>query len=150
MTDMANRRPADWRFPTERQARAEDTARNIHRAAQARLPVDPTPPSLPPVGPADPMPDSYWESILTDPRAEATRPPPSSNPRRLSDARRETIRFECLRCFCIVEVTVSDGIKLYGGQAPTRDVGRKLLEQGCQSRTGSRDDDGCWPDIVKA
>jgi hypothetical protein len=147
---MAGRRVADWRFPTDKQERAEQTARNMHRAAQARLPVDPTPPPTPAVGPADPMPESYWDSILSDPRAEATRPPPSSNPRRLADARRETIRFECLRCFRIVEVTVSDAIKLYGGQAPTRDVGRKLLEQGCQSRTGSRDQDGCWPDIVKA
>ncbi|MCX7318817.1 MAG: hypothetical protein NT113_04730 [Hyphomicrobiales bacterium] len=147
---MAGRRVADWRFPTPKQERAEETARNMARAAQARLPVDDTPPPMPAVGPADPMPDSYWESILTDPRAEATRPPPSYNPRRLADARREAIRFECLRCFRIVEVTVSDAIKLYGGQAPTKDVGRKLLEQGCQSRTGSRDDDGCWPDIVKS
>lgn len=139
---MAGRRVADWRWPTEKQDRAEQTARRMQRAA--------APPPTPAVGPQDDTPDAYWDSILADPRAEATRPPSSSNPRRLADARREAIRFECLRCFRIVEVTVSDAIKLYGGQAPTKDVGRKLLEQGCQSRTGSRDDDGCWPDIVKA
>lgn len=147
---MAGRRVADWRFPTEKQERAEEMARNMAKAAQARLPVDEAPPPTPAVGPADQMPDSYWESILTDPRAGATRPPPSSRPRRLADARREVIRFECLRCFWIVEVSVSDAIRMYGGQAPTKDVGRKLLEAGCQSRTGSRDDDGCWPEIVKA
>jgi hypothetical protein len=26
-----------------------------------------------------------------------------------------------------------------------KDVGPALLEYGCQARTGSRDDDGCWP-----
>ena len=147
---MASRRCAEWRLPTEKQQRAEDTARNIARAAQARLPVEDKPNAPPALGPCDPTPDTYWESILSDPRAEATGLRPSSNPRRLVDARRASIRFECLRCFRIVEVTVADAIKLYGGQAPTKDVGRKLLEQGCQFRTGSRDDDGCWPNVVKA
>ncbi|WP_398482508.1 hypothetical protein [Tardiphaga sp.] len=146
---MAGRRVADWRFPTEKQARAEETARNMSRAAQQKQGISDGVHTTYAIGPADPMPDSYWDAVLADPRAEATRPPPSSRPRRLADARREAIRFECLRCFRIVEVTVSDAIKLYGGQAPTRDVGRKLLEQGCMSRTGSRDDDGCWPDIVR-
>lgn len=147
---MASRRCAEWRLPNEKQQRAEETARNTVRAAQARLPGNEQPNVTPALGPSDPTPDSYWESILSDPRAEAARPPQSSRPRRLADARRESVRFECLRCFRIVEVAVADAIKLYGGQAPTKDVGRKLLEQGCQSRTGSRDDDGCWPDIVKA
>ena len=40
----------------------------------------------------------------------------------------------------------ADAIRLYGGAATWKYVGMALLEGGCQSRTGNRDSDGCWPD----
>lgn len=144
---MASRRPADFRFPTEKQERAEQTARNMHRAAQARLPVNEAPPPMPAVGPADDTPDAYWASILADPRAVAgarrrTRPDMA-----LRDIGDHVLRVECLKCFRIVEVQRADAMRLYGGGATWKDVGMALLEGGCQSRTGNRDSDGCWPDF---
>jgi hypothetical protein len=62
--------------------------------------------------------------------------------RRLCDIRREVLRVECLRCFRIVEIQRLDAVKLYDAGS---EVGTHLLESGCQHRTGSRDQDGCWP-----
>lgn len=99
---MASRRPADFRFPTERQERAEQTARNMARAAQARLPVDDTPPQTPAVVPADDAPDAYWDSILADPRAVAGARRKASPSTALRDIGEHLLRVECLRCFRIV------------------------------------------------
>jgi hypothetical protein len=68
VTNMANRRPADFRFPTEKQDRAEATARNIAWAAPERNP-DPVTPA---VGP-DPMPEIYRDAVLADLRGHRRR-----------------------------------------------------------------------------
>lgn len=84
---MAGRRVVDFRFPTEKQARSEETARRLRDAA--------APPPTPAVGPADPMPDSYWDAVLTDPRATAgaRRKAPPATP--LRDIGEHVLRVEC-------------------------------------------------------
>lgn len=57
---MAGRRAADWRFPTPKQARAEETARRLAETQRRRADV------------ADE--DAWWASVLADPRAETRRP----------------------------------------------------------------------------
>lgn len=142
---MAGRRVADWRFPTEKQTRAEDTARNMQRAAQQNQRFSDGVHTTDAIGPADPMPDAYWDAILSDPRARARPGIPIQN-RRLSEIPRPVLRVECLRCFRIVEIQTADALRLYGEHAVWKEVGKTLLEGGCQSRTGNRDDDGCWPE----
>jgi N-acyl-D-aspartate/D-glutamate deacylase len=41
-----------------------------------------------------------------------------------------------------------DAVRLYGPHAVLKDVGLALLEYACQARTGSRDSDGCWPNLI--
>lgn len=125
---MANRRPAEWRVPTERQQRAEETARRMREAS--------TPPR------SDH--DCWWDSVLDDPRAATPRPTPA---RRLTDISSETLRVECLRCFRIVEIARADAMRLFGGDVTWKAVGQRLLDDGCQHRTGSHEEDGCWPDF---
>jgi len=133
---MASRRPADWRFPTEKQSRAEDTARRMQAAS--------APPPTPAVGPSDDTPDAYWDAILEDPRARARPGVPIQN-RRLAEIPRHVLRVSCRRCDRIVEIQTADALRLYGEHAIWKDVGMKLLDDGCQQRTGSHEDDGCWP-----
>ncbi|MDO9440580.1 MAG: hypothetical protein Q7T73_06795 [Beijerinckiaceae bacterium] len=134
---MANRRPADWRFPNEKQQRAEETARRMQAAAAA--------PPTPAVGPADPMPDSYWDAVLADPVARA-RPGVLIQNRRLSEIPRHVLRVSCRRCDRIVEIQTADAVRLFGGGVTWKDAGMRILDGNCNNRTGSRDDDGCWPD----
>ncbi len=196
---MAGRRCADWRFPTEKQAKAEETARLMMRAAQgvrrqeaASTPAFLPPPdaadvrnsggnrrsgpaSLPPAdvsfvgqdarsdprtlhpaglrtpsfddpGPAGELPDAYWDAVLEDPRA-AGRPWLPVSQMRLSEIPREILRVECLRCFRCVEIQRLDAVKLFGPHAVWKDVGNRLLDNGCQVRTGRHEEDGCWPDF---
>ena len=177
---MAGRRCADWRFPTPKQARAEETARIMRAAAVRKSGQDPvqTPGFLPPAdaagdtksgqragetpssyqpdplrtpriddaGPGGALPAEYWDAVLRDPRA-AGRPWLPVSQMRLSEIPRELLRVECLRCFRAVEIQRLDAINLYGPHAVWRDVGQVLLDGGCQHRTGSREDDGCWPDF---
>jgi hypothetical protein len=42
-----------------------------------------------------------------------------------------------------------DAVKLYGPHATWREVGERLLADGCQVRTGRHEEDGCWPDFGK-
>jgi hypothetical protein len=97
-------------------------------------------------GPDSALPAEYWDAILEDPRA-ARRPGIPISQRRLSEIPRELLRFECSRCFRTVEIQRLDAIRLYGPHSTWRDVGQHLLDNGCQHRTGSREDDGCWPDF---
>jgi hypothetical protein len=90
--------------------------------------------------------DGWWDAVLADPRA-AGRPGIHISPRRLSEIPRELLRVECLKCFRTVEIQRLDAVKLYGPHAVWRDVGQILLDNGCKARTGSREDDGCWPDF---
>lgn len=143
---MANRRPADWRFPTDKQARAEETARRMPAADVRSLghqaPADPRI-SHPTPGPADPMPDAYWESVLSDPRAGA-KPGVHISQRRLSEIPRPLLRVSCRKCDRIVEIATGDAQRLYGQHAVWKDAGKHILESNCTAATGSRDDDGCW------
>jgi hypothetical protein len=125
---MAGRRPAEWRIPTEKQQRAEEMARRMRAAA--------TPPR------SDH--DCWWDAVLADPRATTPRPSPA---RRLADIRGDLLRVECLRCFRVVEIAHTDAVRLYGGEATWKDVGRRLLDDGCEHRTGRHEEDGCWPDF---
>jgi hypothetical protein len=50
-----------------------------------------------------------------------------------------------LKCFRIIEIQRLDAIKLYGPHVVWKEVGAALLDGSCQHRTGSRDEDGCWP-----
>lgn len=88
--------------------------------------------------------DCWWDSVLSDPRAETAKPTPA---RSLGAISSDLLRVECLKCFRIVEISRTDAIKLYGPRAIWRDVGCKLLDDGCQHRSGNRDSDGCWPDF---
>lgn len=134
---MASRRCAEWRFPTDKQVKSEEAARQRLDTTTAALPS-------PAVGPADRMPDDYWDAVLSDPRARARPGVPIQN-RRLSEIPRHVLRVSCRRCDRIVEVQTADAIRLYGEHAVWKDVGQRLLNNGCQQRTGSHEDDGCWP-----
>ncbi|MDO9439682.1 MAG: hypothetical protein Q7T73_02210 [Beijerinckiaceae bacterium] len=107
------------------------------------------PPPTPAVGPADPMPDSYWDAVLADPAARARPGVPIQN-RSLSEIPRHVLRVSCRRCDRIVEIQTADAVRLYGEHAVWKDVGQRLLDNGCQQRTGSHEDDGCWPDYQHA
>jgi hypothetical protein len=128
-----NDRPASWRMPTEKQMEklAADAARREATAGPAP-------------GPADDMPQEYWDSVLRDPRGRALSGVPIQQ-RRLSEIPQHVLRVSCRRCDRIVEIQTADAIRLYGQHAIWKDVGCKLLDVGCQQRTGSREDDGCWP-----
>jgi hypothetical protein len=40
-----------------------------------------------------------------------------------------------------------DAIRLYGPDTTWREVGQRLLDDGCRIRTGRHEEDGCWPDF---
>lgn len=133
---MASRRCAEWRFPTKKQAQAHEAAQLRRSASAPHLQTA--------LGPADGMPDSYWDAVLADPRARAKVGVPIQN-RRLSEIPRHVLRVACRRCERIVEIQTADAVRLYGEHAIWKDVGQRLLDNGCQQRTGSHEDDGCWP-----
>jgi hypothetical protein len=81
---------------------------------------------------------------MADPRA-AGWPPLPIEQRRLSEIPRPVLRVECERCCRIVEIQTVDALRLYGPHATWREVGQRLLDDGCQHRTGNHEDDGCWP-----
>jgi hypothetical protein len=93
----------------------------------------------------DSEPDGWWDSVLSDPRAAGTPRLPLQH-RRLSEIPRHLLRVGCLRCMRIVEIQKADAVKLYGPHAVWKDVGQKLLDDGCEHRTGRHEEDGCWPD----
>ena len=51
---MAGRRPAEWRFPNEKQQRKEEMERKLRRD---------------PVAPAQSDEDAWWDAVLSVPRA---------------------------------------------------------------------------------
>lgn len=123
-----NDRPASWRMPNPKQM--EKLARE-----RDRLPSQESAHS----------PDAWWDSVLSDPRAAGKTWIPIQQ-RRLSEIPRELLRVECLRCFRAVEIQRLDAVRLYGLHAIYKDVGQRLLDDGCQHRTGRLEEDGCWPD----
>ena len=102
------------------------------------------PAASPTPGPADDMPETYWDSVLRDPRGQVRTGVPIQQ-RRLSESPRHVLRVSCRRCDRIVEIQTTDAIRLYGAHTTWKDAGRRLLDNSCQNRTGSHEDDGCWP-----
>jgi hypothetical protein len=124
MTD----RPASWRMPTPKQM--EKLAAEAVRRPGAST-----------AAPESPLPAEYWESVLKDPRADATK----LRQRRLSEIQRHVLRVSCRRCERTVEIQTADAVRLYGGNAVWKDVAQRLLDNTCQQRTGRHEEDGCWP-----
>jgi hypothetical protein len=65
---------------------------------------------------------------------------------RLSEIPRELLRVNCSRCGRAVEIRRLDAVRLYGPRATWREVGERLLDDGCRTRTGRLEEDGCWHD----
>jgi hypothetical protein len=93
--------------------------------------------------PNAPLPAEYWESVLKDPRADATGA--QMRQRRLCEIQRHVLRISCRRCERTVEIQTADAVRLYGGNAVWKDVAQRLLDNTCQQRTGRHEEDGCWP-----
>jgi hypothetical protein len=140
---MANRRCAEWRFPTEKQAHAEETLRRMGATAGAKPPAAAPISGSGPAGPRTEMPEEYWQSVLSDPSAGARTGVPMPQ-RRMSEISLHLLRVSCRRCDHIVEIQTADAVRLYGAQTIWKDAGQRLLDNGCQNRTGSHEDDGCW------
>jgi hypothetical protein len=122
--------PASWRMPPPEQM--EKLASDRLRTVRSEDP-----------GPDGPLPEEYWADVLRDPRA-AGKPWLPIQQMRLSEIPRELLRVECARCSRCVEIQRLDAIKLYGPHAIWKDVGKRLLDDGCQVRTGRLEEDGCW------
>jgi hypothetical protein len=133
MTD----RPASWRMPTPKQM--EKLAKAAAVGGNA-LPMR-TP------GPGDAMPPEYWQAVLDDASSDGgtSRLEPLIRTQRLADIRRHLLRVACRRCGRTVEIQQADAVRLGGPQAIWKDVGQRLLDDTSQVRTGSHEDDGCWP-----
>jgi hypothetical protein len=102
--------------------------------------------SSPAGGQSAEMAPEYWESVLNDPSAGAR--PSGGVPvqqRRLAEIPRHVLRVSCRRCDRTIEIQMTDAVRLYGEHAVWKDVGQRLLDNTCSARTGSREDDGCWP-----
>jgi hypothetical protein len=129
MTD----RPASWRMQSPKQMEKLAAA----AAVRGNVPPVRTP------GPGD----EYWQAVLDDPRADAKpkTAAPSIRRQRLSEIPQHILRVSCRRCARIVEIQKADAIRLAGPQAVWKDVGRRLLDDTCQQRTGRYEEDGCWP-----
>src|SRR5260370_27797011 len=123
-------RPASWCMPPRKQM--EKLA-----AHAARRPAPPA------AAPDAPLPAEYWESVLKDPRAGATGI--QMRQQRLSEIQRHVLRVSCRRCERTVEIQTADAVRLYGGNAVSKDVAQRLLDNTCQQRTGRHEEDGCWP-----
>ena len=94
--------------------------------------------------PDAPLTAEYWESVLKDPRADATA---TQKRRRLSEIQRHVLRVFCRRCERTVEIETADAVRLYGRNAVWKDVAQRLLDNTCQQRTGRHEEDGCWPSL---
>ncbi|MFK4489573.1 hypothetical protein ABIA45_004651 [Bradyrhizobium sp. USDA 336] len=130
---MGNRRMAEWRMLSRKQV--DKLAGIMERQRQ---------PSAPDPAPSEPIPDALWQSLLDDPRA-AGKPKQPIQQCRLADIQRHMLRVECSRCSRIVEMQKAEAIRFFGADAIWKKVGQRLLDQTCTNRTGSHEDDGCWP-----
>ena len=100
-------------------------------------------PALPAAAPDAPLPAEYWDSVLKDPRVDATGA--QMRHRRLSEIQRHVLRVSCRRCERTVEIQTADAVRLYGGSTVWKDVAQRLLDNTCLQRTGRHEEDGCWP-----
>ena len=126
MTD----RPASWRMPTPKQ---------MEKLKAVREPVPLA------AAPDAPLPTEYWESVLKDPRARVKGA--QMRQRQLSEIPRPVLRVLCRRCERTVEIQTADAIRLYGKNAVWKQVAQRLLDDTCEQRTGSHEDEGCWPGV---
>lgn len=90
------------------------------------------------------LPAEYWDSLLRDPRAGGTGA--QLRQRCLSEIPRHVLRVSCRRCARTVEIQTVDAVRLYGGKAIWKNVAQRLLDDTCQQRTGTHEEDGCWPE----
>jgi hypothetical protein len=130
MTD----RPASWHMPTPKQMEK--------LAAQAARR-----PAVPATAPDEPLPAEYWDSVLKNPRAGVSGD--QMRKRRLAEIQRHVLQVSCRRCERTVEMQTVDAVRLYGSNAIWKDVAQRLLDDTCQRRTGSHEEDGCWPALEK-
>lgn len=98
---MAWRRPADWRFPTEKQQRIEDTAKKIAEAQRRREVVDEK--------------ESWWDAVLSDPRAVTSTPAPA---RTLGEIQAAILRISCDRCGRTVEIRRDNATARFASPVP--------------------------------
>jgi hypothetical protein len=89
--------------------------------------------------------DGWWQSVLSDPALDRSTWVPIQQ-RRLSEIPRPILRVACIRCGRAVEISQADAVRLYGPHATWKEVGKRLLDYGCQHRTGRHEEDGCWPE----
>jgi hypothetical protein len=101
--------------------------------------------TVPAVAPDAALPAEYWDSLLKDPRVRINGAELRQRP--LSEIQRHVLRVSCRRCERTVEIQTVDAIRLYGAKAIWKQVGQRLLDDTCQNRTGSHEDDGCWPNF---
>jgi hypothetical protein len=127
-----NDRPAGWQMPSTKEM--EKLAGVGGKAVPAR-----------PVGPGDEMPPEYWDAVLTDACADARASGRPAYSRRLSEVPHHLLRVSCWRCGRIVEIQKADAVRLYGAQAVWKEVGKRMLDDTCQQRSGRYEEDGCWP-----
>ena len=102
------------------------------------------------LAPNDDLPPEYWQALLGDRRADEADLPGRQPERslRLDQIPKHLLRVGCRRCGRTVEVQKADAVRLYGPEAVWKDVGRRLLDNTCTRRTGSHEDDGCWPSFA--
>ena len=84
-----NDRPASWRMPTPKQM--EKLATKPSRQPEAPVATP---------GPADDLPEAYWDSIIRDPRGQIRTGIPIQQ-RRLAEIPRHVLRGACRRCYAL-------------------------------------------------
>ena len=70
-----------------------------------------------------------------------------TGPRPLGGIRSDLVRVGCERYGRAVEIRRDDAIARFGADAKWRQVGQRLLDDGCEIRTGKHEEVGCWPDF---
>lgn len=84
----------------------------------------------PPAGiDATTLPAGYLDSVLSDLRAEARSRNIPIQQRRLSEIPRHVLRVSCRRCNRILEIQMTDALRLYGEHSIWKDVGMRLLNK---------------------
>jgi hypothetical protein len=122
-------RPASGRMPTPKQM--ERLAATPRRPPEAPYPG---------TRPADDLPEAYWEFIVQDHRGQIRTGVPIQQ-RRLSEIPRHVLRVTCLAATGSWRSRPS----MRCASTVWKDVGMKLLDDGCRERTGGLEEDGCWP-----
>lgn len=95
--------------------------------------------------PDDDLPAEYWQAVLDEASADAKPTGDAVKTQRFGDIGRQVLRVACRRCGKTVEIQKVDAVRLYGPDAIWKDVGQRLLDNTCMSRTGRHEEDGCWP-----